>query len=392
MNTFGAYQAYYQADLLSHKSSSSISWIGTTEGFLLGTIGVVTGPIFDRGHLYSLLLLGSSLIVFGMMMLSLASEYWHVFLSQGVCVGVGSGLLYVPSLGVLSSAFSTKRAVVIGIATSASSLGKDECSGSSLGVGLCLYLGGVVYPIAFRCLQPQIGFAWATRVIGLVSLSTFAISFAAMRVAKRQIPRQKPRSLIDTRAFSELPFTVYALALFFLYAGFWVPFFYVPSYAKLSLHLSDDLSFYMLAVTNAATLFGRILPAFLTKRMGAIDLFASSSLAGGILVLSWAGIHNLPGFVVFCILYGLLAGIITTLTTVMVPALSPSLNVVGTRLGMAYACSSVGVLVGSPIAAALSDITDGVFLGAQAWSGVTLVLGSLLLVYPWIFIAREKKT
>ena len=326
-----------------------------------------------------------------MMMLSLASEYWHVFLAQGVCVGVGSGFLYVPSLGVLSSAFSTKRAVAIGIATSASSLGKDEYSGTSLVVGLCLYLGGVIYPIAFRRLQPQIGFAWATRVISFISLTTFAISFAAMRAAKRTVPRQKPRSLVDTRAFRELPFVVYALALFFLYAGFWVPFFYVPSYAKLSLHLSDDLSFYMLAITNAATLFGRILPAFLTKGIGAIELFTCSSVAGGILVLSWAGIHNLPGFVVFCILYGLLAGIITALTTVMVPALSPSLNLVGTRLGMAYACSSLGVLVGSPIAAALSDIPQGAFLGAQAWSGATLVLGAILLVYPWIFIAREKK-
>lgn len=212
-----------------------------------------------------------------------------------------------------------------------------------------------------------------------------------MWAANRQVPSQKPRSLIDTRAFKELPFVVYAIALFFLYAGFWVPFFYIPSYAKMSLHISDDLSFYMLAITNAATLFGRILPAFVTKQFGAIGIFTFSSLGGGILVLSWAGIHNLPGFIVFCILYGLLAGIITTLTTVMVPALSPSLNVVGTRLGMAYACSSVGVLVGSPIAGALSNTPQGVFLGAQVWSGTTLVLGAILLVYPWIFIAREKR-
>ncbi len=55
---------------------------------------------------------------------SMISQYWQVFLAQGVCVGVGSGFLYVPSLGALSSAFSTKRAAAIGIATSASSLGK----------------------------------------------------------------------------------------------------------------------------------------------------------------------------------------------------------------------------------------------------------------------------
>ena len=212
-----------------------------------------------------------------------------------------------------------------------------------------------------------------------------------MRAAKGQVRRQKPRSLIDTSAFKELPFVVYTLALFCLYAGFWIPFFYIPSYAKTSLHTSDDLSFYMLAITNAATFFGRILPALLTKRFGAIELFIFSSVGGGILVFSWAGIYDLPGFFVFCVLYGLLAGVITTLTTVMVPALSPSISMVGTRLGMAYACSSVGVLIGSPIAGALSNTHQGVFLGAQAWSGATLVLGAILLVYPWVSIAREKR-
>lgn len=160
----------------------------------------------------------------------------------------------------------------------------------------------------------------------------------------------------------------------------------------MSLQIPDDLSFYMLAIINAATLFGRILPAFLAKRFGAIGLFTFSSVAGGVLVLSWAGIHNLPGFMVFCVLYGLLAGIITTLTTVMAPALSPSLNVVGTRLGMAYACSSMGVLVGRPIAGALSNGPQGVFLEARAWSEATIVLGALLLVYPWVSIALEKTT
>lgn len=107
-------------------------------------------------------------------------------------------------------------------------------------------------------------------------------------------------------------------------------------------------------------------------------------------MVSRAGNHNLRDWIVYCVLYGLLAGMITTLTTVMVPALSPSLNVVGTGLGMAYACSSVWVLVGSPVAVALSNDPQGIFLGAQAWSGTMLVLGAIRLVDPWIFIARKK--
>lgn len=83
----------------------------------------------------------------------------------------------------------------------------------------------MIYPVAFRRLQPQIGFAWAARVVGFVCLVTIIVSFAAMRAAKRQTPRQKLRSIIDPHAFTKPPLVIYALALFFLYAGFWVPFF-----------------------------------------------------------------------------------------------------------------------------------------------------------------------
>ncbi len=113
-----------------------------------------------------------------------------------------------------------------------------------------------------------------------------------------------------------------------------------------------------------------------------LRLFDFSSEGGNYLVVSQAGNHNLRDWIVYCVLYELLAGMITTLTTVMVPALSPSLNVVGTGLGMAYACSSVWVLVGSPVAVALSNDPQGIFLGAQAWSGTMLVLGAIRLVDP----------
>ncbi len=146
----------------------------------------------------------------------------------------------------------------------------------------------------------------------------------------------------------------------------------------------------MLAITHAGTLFGWMLLALLIDCTVPLRFFDFSSVGGNYLVVSQAGNDNLRDWIVYCVLYELLAGMITTLTTVMVPALSPSLNVVGTGLSMAYACSSVWVLVGSPVAVALSNDPQGIFLGAQAWSGTMLVLGAIRLVDPWIFIARKK--
>ena len=39
---------------------------------------------------------------------------------------------------------------------------------------------GIIYPVDFRQLQPRIGFAWATRVMGFMALAVFLVLFAAI--------------------------------------------------------------------------------------------------------------------------------------------------------------------------------------------------------------------
>ena len=72
VQAFGAYQSYYTTGLLSNENASTISWIGTTQSFLLVFTGVITGPIFDQGHLRPMVIVGGCLVVFAVMMLSLA--------------------------------------------------------------------------------------------------------------------------------------------------------------------------------------------------------------------------------------------------------------------------------------------------------------------------------
>jgi hypothetical protein len=60
---------------------------------------------------------GCFLIVFGMMMLSLAKSYHEVFLAQALCVGLGAGLVYVPALAAISTQFTTRRPIAIGLAS-----------------------------------------------------------------------------------------------------------------------------------------------------------------------------------------------------------------------------------------------------------------------------------
>lgn len=119
----GAFQEYYQRSLLSHYSPSAISWIGTVNATFLISTGVLAGPLFDRGYVRHLMVLGSFMVVFGQMMLSLSTEYYQILLSQGFCVGIGAGLIYVPAIAMVNVKFTTRRAIAMGLVTSGASLG-----------------------------------------------------------------------------------------------------------------------------------------------------------------------------------------------------------------------------------------------------------------------------
>jgi len=124
VNTFGAYQSFYEVDLLRSHSPSAISWIGSVQAFLLFLVSALTGPIFDAGYIRTLFGVGSFLVVFGTMMTSLVKQYYQAFLAQGICIGLGAGMMFVPSVAVVSTYFDKHRAFAIGVGASGSSIGE----------------------------------------------------------------------------------------------------------------------------------------------------------------------------------------------------------------------------------------------------------------------------
>lgn len=92
---------------------------------------VVVGPLYDSGYLRTLVITGSALVVFGMMMTSLCTEFWQLILAQGLIIGLGNGCLFVPSIALLPTYFTTWRAFAMGIAASGSSVGEQEARGTS---------------------------------------------------------------------------------------------------------------------------------------------------------------------------------------------------------------------------------------------------------------------
>jgi MFS family permease len=355
VNTFAVYQTYYAADLLSKHSASEISWIGTFQAFLLVFLSLAVGPIFDRGYFYTLIVVGTFLSVFGMMMLSLATEYWQVFLAQGVCVGVGLGCLFLPSVALVATYFTTRRALAIGIVASGGSI------------------GSVIYPIVFYRLQPQIGFPWATRVLGFIALATLAISISVMRT--RLPPAKKARAIFDWSAFKNIPFSLFSVGLFLSFAGLYIPIFYIIIWAETHAHIDQDLSFYLLPVLNSFSVFGRIIPGLLADRFGTLESMIVCTLCSSILAYIGIVIDTKGGLIVFAVLYGFVFGAVVSLPSAVVASLVPNLRLVGTWMGMSFVFAATGVLIGNPIAGSIIKVSKNEFSGGFIFSG-SLVIGA----------------
>lgn len=86
-------------------------------------VGVLSGRLLDAGYLRTQICAGIFLEVVGMMLTAISTEYWQIFVSQGIFVGLGAGLLYLPSVAVPAQYFSSKIMLATGLVATGSSMG-----------------------------------------------------------------------------------------------------------------------------------------------------------------------------------------------------------------------------------------------------------------------------
>lgn len=91
--SYGVFQAYYETVLLPHESSATITWIGSTQVFLLFFMSVVVSPLVDKGLFRLCFHGGSLLLVASVFITSCCTHWWQFFLVQGVMTGAGMGLV-----------------------------------------------------------------------------------------------------------------------------------------------------------------------------------------------------------------------------------------------------------------------------------------------------------
>ena len=358
INSFGVFQTYYVEAL--HHPPSDISWVGSVQIFLLFFVGTFSGRATDYGLLRPTLLVGSIFQLIGVFMTSLSTKYWQLFLAQGICTGLGNGLVFCPSLSLLSTYFSKKRSLAIGIGASGSAT------------------GGLVFPVIVQQLLPKIGFPWTIRVIGFVMLALQAVTLA---FSKPRLPPRKTGAVVEWKAFQELPYTLFSIGMFLNFWGLYIAFYYIGSFGRNILGVSEADSINDLLILNGVGIFGRLIPAHLADRFfGPLNTLIPFVFVSGLLLYCWAAVDSKGGLVGFAVMYGLFAAGIQSLFPATLSSLTTDLKKAGVRMGMVFSVISFACLTGPPIAGALIQRKHGEYLYAQMFAGTVLMAGCTTLV------------
>ncbi|KAI0156316.1 riboflavin transporter MCH5 [Pestalotiopsis sp. NC0098] len=369
VNSFGVFQSYYTSTL--GRPPSDISWIGSIQIFLTFFVGTFTGRITDAGFFRPILFLGTLFVTLGIFTTSAATQYWQLILSQGICMGLGNGCLFCPAISVVSTYFEKKRSLAIGITASGS------------------VTGGLVFPAMARQLLPAIGFGWTIRAIGFVQVGTLLLTNCFM---KSRLPPRRTGSIVEWGAFKEAEYVFYALGMFFNFWAVYFGFYYIASFSRTAvtpaLSYTDSLN--LLLLMNGIGLIGRLLPNHFADTVGPLNMMIPTCLITGIALLSWIAVRTPGQLYAWTVFYGIAAGGIQSLFPAGLSSLTTDLRKRGTRMGMTFTIVSFAVLTGNPIAGAIITAEGGGYVGAQVFTGVSILVGmGFISAARW---SRQRKT
>lgn len=368
---------FYVREYLTNYSASDVGWIGSVQPFLVLGLGLVVGKPFDLGYFRHLLLLGWLLNIFSLFMLSLAKpqQYYAIFLSQGVGVGLGLGCIFLPTHGILALHFKARRSMAMGLAFSGASV------------------GSLVLPLMVnRLLHGSLGFANGVRVLAGVAAVTQLGGMCLMRARRK--PKATGPPVNPLHFFKEMHYNVAMFGLVCVYLGIFFPVYYMQLDA-IRHGVSSSLAYIVIALMGAASVPGRILPNVLADRLGVINMMIACGVASAVIILGMLGIRSTPSAgahaVVIAILYGFFSGALFALGPTMVASLAQDVHEIGIRCGVGFIFMATGSLLGSPI--------NGWLLGSDyAWwkpitfSATLMLTGTACLLVPRAAVGRRKGT
>ncbi|KAG1831883.1 MFS general substrate transporter [Suillus variegatus] len=324
-NTWGVFQAYYEENLLRQTSPSNIAWIGSAQYALIYFPALATGRMFDLGYFRIPFLAASCVIVASVFLTAECTQFWQFFLVQGCSLGVCCGIIVGPALVVISHWFDRKR----GLAMSLAAIGASS---------------GYMFP----------------------------------KLLKRRLPPVNVRGgLFNLKAFRNTAYTIYCISGILGFLGLYTELTYI-SVSAIAIGVSKNFAFYIIAIANGASTFGRLSSGLMADKIGVLNTMAVFTAMAGITTFAWPFATNESQVIAIATIYGFSSGGFLALFALAAVALG-DIEDAGRRVGMFMSLAAFGAITGPPISGAISTASGG-FIDAGFYAGGNIMCSAGLLL------------
>jgi predicted MFS family arabinose efflux permease len=244
----------------------------------------------------------------------------------------------------------------------------------------------------FRYLLPDIGFPWTVRAIAFVVMGLYLISWVSLL---NEIPKPPAvRRILDTSALTDWPYMAICFASIFSSAAYYIPMLYIPTLTMVRIpSFTPEKGFDLLAIINGASAVGRILIGLIAAKFGPTETITVSAGLASVILFCWIPVDTAAGIYAWSVFWGLFSGAIVALPGAFIPLFCPDINLIGTRNGMYWVWTAVGMLIGSPIGAAIYDPKSAQkgWWKLQVFSAVFMMAAAIISVYPSMHLRRKAR-
>jgi MFS family permease len=264
----------------------------------------IGGLIFGCGQLFSplwtiatreygrhvVMSVGCVVLAAGFIAASFAHRIWQLYLSQGVLVGIGIGLVFIPSVQVMPQWFEKRRSLAGGLASAGSGF------------------GGIAFALGTDAMIRNISLAWALRITGLVAFVGNVVGTILVRDRNREV---KPPELgFATHLLRRYDCLLLLAWGFTNILGYIVILYSLSSYAVQVAGLSQSKASLLTAMLNLGTGVGRPVAGLLSDRFGRIEVATTLTFSCAVTVFAiWIPATTFGVLIFYAILSGAILGV-----------------------------------------------------------------------------------
>ncbi|KAI9490258.1 major facilitator superfamily domain-containing protein [Zychaea mexicana] len=278
----------------SDETIIQLSFVGTLGVLLSNGLGFFSQSLEFLIGVKKSTFIGTILVTTGLVAAGSATEIWQLYLSIGVCYGLGDTLLYSPSMRMVAEWVDDKhRSTAMSIV--ASSTGAT----------------GLVTPIIMSTINRNLGEHWTFRILGITYLACNMVACAVFKKRRRSDgggELKKPTDSLKLSILKDANLIIWCFSALLQSMALYIPYLFLPSYATY-LGLSETQGSLLLSVASGASFVGRIITGVIADRIGCVNVnIVCTTIAGIATFTVWTFAYSFESLVGYAILIGSFGG------------------------------------------------------------------------------------